>query len=97
MNDPKHDQWDGIYTFKYNICAARSQEKCYVRRWKYGVSLFLFYMYKFSNNWLCNSNIFCVYSGLLNSCRPTFIYKSDFFWKCRWKENQKITAMPRLM
>ena len=41
MDDPKHDQWDGIYTFKYGICAAGSQEKCYVRCWKYGVSLFL--------------------------------------------------------
>ena len=44
-----------------------------------------------STRWICK------YSGLSNSCRPTFIYKSDFFWKCWWKKNQKMTAMPRLM
>ena len=34
-------------------------------------------------------------SGVSNSCRPTFIYKSDFFENI--DEKKKMTAMPRLM
>ena len=29
------------------------------------------------------------YSGVWNSCRPKFIYKSDFFENVWWKKNQK--------
>ena len=32
---------------------------------------------------------FLQYSGVLKSCRPRFIYESDFFWKHWWKKNQK--------
>ena len=45
------------------------------------------------------NRFWCYYSNseLSNSCRPTFIYESDFFENVDEKKNKKMAAMPVLM